>query len=82
VWEAEAMPAPSAGAASGNVLDSAAGTTAGATPGTVLDSVAGRIVVATGEGALALKCVQVEGRRAMTATEFLNAHSLTGAQLE
>jgi methionyl-tRNA formyltransferase len=65
VWEAESMHA----------------STVAVAPGTVLDSVAGRIVVATGEGALALKRVQVEGRRAMTATEFLNAHALAGVQL-
>ena len=52
-----------------------------AAPGAVLESAAGRIVVATGAGALRLEQVQVAGRRAMTAAEFLNANSLAGARL-
>jgi methionyl-tRNA formyltransferase len=67
VWRAE--PEPSVGAS------------AGAEPGTVLESAAGRLVVATGQGTLRLTQVQVAGRRAMTAAEFLNANSLTGARL-
>jgi methionyl-tRNA formyltransferase len=51
------------------------------TPGQVLEAAGGRIVVATGEGALALTRVQLAGRRAMSAAEFLNAHSLAGARL-
>ena len=66
IWRAE--PAP--GAAS-----------AGAVPGTVLEAAAGRIVVATGDGALSLLQVQVAGRRALSAAEFLNAQSLTGTRL-
>jgi len=66
IWRAE--PAP--GAAS-----------AGAVPGTVLESAAGRIVVATGDGALTLLQVQVAGRRALSAAEFLNAQSLAGTRL-
>ena len=66
IWRAE--PAP--GAAS-----------AGAVPGTVLESAAGRIVVATGDGALSLLQVQVAGRRALSAAEFLNAQSLAGTRL-
>jgi methionyl-tRNA formyltransferase len=50
-------------------------------PGKVLEAGGGRIVVATGEGALALTRVQLAGRRAMTAAEFLNAHPLAGARL-
>jgi methionyl-tRNA formyltransferase len=39
-------------------------------------------VVATGEeGAVALLQVQLAGRRAMTAAEFLNAHALSGTRL-
>jgi methionyl-tRNA formyltransferase len=67
VWQAEPEPAVP--------------TQAAAEPGTVLESAAGRIVVATGIGALRLTRVQVAGRRAMTAAEFLNAHSLAGARL-
>ena len=55
--------------------------TAGAVPGTVLKAAAGRIVVATGVGALSLLQVQVAGRRALSAAEFLNAQSLTGTRL-
>jgi methionyl-tRNA formyltransferase len=47
----------------------------------VLAAVGGRIVVATGEGALAVTRVQLAGRRAMSAAEFLNAHPLAGARL-
>jgi methionyl-tRNA formyltransferase len=52
-----------------------------AAPGTVLESSGGRIVVATGDGALRLLQLQLAGRRAMSATEFLNANSLAGARL-
>jgi len=54
---------------------------AGAAPGAVLESAGGRIVVATGAGALRLQQVQVAGRRAMSAAEFLNANTLAGARL-
>jgi len=53
----------------------------GAEPGQVLEASGGRIVVAAGEGALNLTRVQLAGRRAMTAAEFLNAHALAGARL-
>jgi len=67
VWQAEPEPAAASGPA--------------AEAGTVLEAADGRIVVATGEGNLRLVRVQLAGRRAMTAAEFLNAHSLTGARL-
>jgi methionyl-tRNA formyltransferase len=66
IWEVECEPA----AIPGN-----------APPGTVLESAPGRIVVATGDGGLRLKRVQVAGRRAVSAAEFLNAQSLAGARL-
>ena len=50
-------------------------------PGTVLESASGRLVVATGDGSLRLRRVQVAGRRAVSAAEFLNAQSLAGARL-
>ena len=53
----------------------------GANPGVVVESAAGRLVVATGAGALRLTQVQLAGKRAMPAAEFLNAHPLTGARL-
>ena len=54
---------------------------AGAPPGTVLECSAGRILVATGDGALRLLALQLAGRRAMSAAEFLNANTLAGARL-
>ena len=54
---------------------------AGAPPGTVLESSGGRIVIATGDGALRLLQLQLAGRRAMSAAEFLNANTLAGARL-
>ena len=53
----------------------------GAEPGQVLEASGGRIVVAAGEGALNLTRIQLAGRRAMTAAEFLNSHALAGARL-
>jgi methionyl-tRNA formyltransferase len=53
----------------------------GGEPGRVLEAAGGRLLVATGEGALQLHRVQLAGRRAMTPTEFLNAHPLAGARL-
>lgn len=45
------------------------------TPGTIL-AIGETIVVATGQGRLAIQELQIEGKRAMSATEFLNGHSL------
>jgi methionyl-tRNA formyltransferase len=54
---------------------------AGSAPaGQVIEATAGRCVVATGDGALQLTRVQLAGRRIVTASEFLNAHVLTGAR--
>jgi methionyl-tRNA formyltransferase len=50
-------------------------------PGLVLEAGGGRILVAAGVGALALTRVQLAGRRAMSAAEFLTAHPLAGARL-
>jgi methionyl-tRNA formyltransferase len=47
-----------------------------ALPGTVVRAAAGEIDVATGVGALRLLEVQLEGKRRLTATEFLAGHSL------
>jgi methionyl-tRNA formyltransferase len=49
-------------------------------PGQVVEASGAGIVVAAGEGALRLTRVQLAGRRAMTAAEFLNAHPLAGAR--
>jgi methionyl-tRNA formyltransferase len=40
-----------------------------------------RLVVAAGQGALRVERLQLAGRRAMSAAEFQNAHSLAGARL-
>ena len=50
-------------------------------PGRVLEAAGGRLLVVAGEGTLQLHRVPLAGRRAMTAAEFLNAHSLAGARL-
>lgn len=47
-----------------------------AAPGTVVDAGAGRLVVAAGRGSLDLLEVQLEGRRRLTAAEFLVGHPL------
>lgn len=44
-------------------------------PGTIL-SIGDTIVVATGEGRLSIQELQIEGKRAMSAKEFLNGHAL------
>lgn len=56
--------------------------TAAATPGTVVATAADGIRVATGLGILNLTRVQLAGRKAVTAAEFLNAHRLDGAVFE
>jgi methionyl-tRNA formyltransferase len=46
-------------------------------PGTILEASGDRLVVATGEGTLHLLRLQVEGKRAMTAREFLAGHRVS-----
>jgi methionyl-tRNA formyltransferase len=53
----------------------------GFAPGTVVEAQGGRLLVATGDGTLSLTRVQLAGRRAVSAQEFLNAHALAGAWL-
>jgi methionyl-tRNA formyltransferase len=50
-------------------------------PGTVLATSASGIDVGTGDGVLRLTRVQIAGRKAMAAAEFLNAHRLDGTVL-
>lgn len=45
------------------------------TPGTIL-SIGDMIMVSTGEGRLSIQELQIEGKRAMNAKEFLNGHAL------
>lgn len=55
--------------------------TPGPVPGTIVSAGADGIVVMAGEGALALKRVQLPGRRAVAARELANARSLVGRVL-
>jgi len=63
----EALPAPTAPAGP---------------PGAIVSANASGILVVAGEGALNLQRVQLAGRKAMSAGEFVNAHRLDGARLE
>lgn len=54
---------------------------AAARPGSVIGADESGIVVACGEGALAIELLQLPGRRPATAGEFLNAHDPRGAML-
>jgi methionyl-tRNA formyltransferase len=58
------------------VAKAAVGTGHGA-PGTVLSASAAGVEVACGEGSLVLRSLQPEGKRAMTAQEFLASRKLT-----
>jgi methionyl-tRNA formyltransferase len=55
------------------------GTTAVA--GTVVEAANGRLAVAAGSGSLEVHRLQLAGRNATSAAEFLNAHHLLGARL-
>jgi methionyl-tRNA formyltransferase len=52
-----------------------------AVPGTVVEAAGGRLAVAAGSGLLEVHRLQLAGRNATTAAEFLNAHQLLGACL-
>lgn len=51
-------------------------------PGTVLAATDQGIVVATGRDALAIERLQLAGRKAMPATDFINAHRVVGTRFE
>ena len=53
----------------------------GASPGTVMAAGREGIDVATGEGLLRITQLQMPGKRAMSARDFINAHSIQGMQL-
>jgi methionyl-tRNA formyltransferase len=53
-----------------------------AKPGEVLDSAKAGIDVATGDGVLRITQLQLPGKRAMSAAEFLNAHAMQGVVLD
>jgi methionyl-tRNA formyltransferase len=53
----------------------------GAVPGTIVEATGARLSVAAGSGSLEIRRLQLAGRNAMSATEFLNAHQLLGACL-
>jgi methionyl-tRNA formyltransferase len=52
-----------------------------AVPGTVVEAAGGRLAVAAGSGSLEIQRLQLAGRNATSAAEFLNAHQLLGACL-
>jgi methionyl-tRNA formyltransferase len=52
-----------------------------AAPGFVVEAANGRLVVAAGSGSLEVHRLQLAGRNATTAAEFLNAQHLLGARL-
>jgi methionyl-tRNA formyltransferase len=54
----------------------AAGDAAADTPGSVLEAAGDRLAVATGAGALEILVIQAEGKRPMTARDFLAGHPL------
>ena len=54
-------------------------TEASGEPGRVLESTGGCLVVAAGSGAVSLVKVQLEGKKAMAAAEFLRGYQLFGA---
>ena len=54
---------------------------AGSAPGRVVEAGQGRLVVATGEGCLEVRRLQLAGRSAVSAAEFLNANALADARL-
>ena len=51
-------------------------------PGTVVSATAGGIDVATGEGVVRITRLQMPGKRAITAQEFLNARSIDGVRFD
>jgi methionyl-tRNA formyltransferase len=53
----------------------------GAAPGTVMNAVRSGIDVATGDGLLRVTELQLPGKRAMRAQDFINAHSIQGLLL-
>jgi methionyl-tRNA formyltransferase len=52
-----------------------------AAPGTILEAVGDRLLVATGEGTIAITEIQAEGRRPMTSREFLAGHPLAAGEI-
>jgi len=72
IWEAE----PWSGEPSAMT-----GAVPGAVPGTVVEAAGGRLAVAAGSGSLEVHRLQLAGRNATSAAEFLNAHQLLGACL-
>ncbi len=69
IWQADALETRQADALA---------TPTDAKPGTVLGLDAGRLLVACGEGVLAIERLQSAGRRAISAAEFAHGHALDG----
>jgi len=49
-------------------------------PGTVIEAAGDRLAVATGSGVLEITEIQSEGKRPMSAREFLAGHPLSGGE--
>jgi methionyl-tRNA formyltransferase len=86
IWDADLAPATAAPAAVPHPADppvagiSADAGIASVPPGTVIAAAAAGIDVACGRGALRLKRLQLAGRKAMDAREFLQAQRLVGVR--
>jgi methionyl-tRNA formyltransferase len=74
IWEAVPLSAGDAGPGAGAGI-------AASVPGRVIESGQGRLLVATGDGVLDVRRLQLAGRNAMQAAEFLNANVLADASL-
>jgi methionyl-tRNA formyltransferase len=74
IWQADALATPTEGSAA----IEAAPTVPAPPPGTVLDLVGEQLLVACGEGVLAISQLQSAGRRVLGAAEFARGHCLDG----
>jgi methionyl-tRNA formyltransferase len=82
LWQAESLPESKLGAEGGGGDEVSPGKViAEHSHGDVHDKATG-IDVLTGDGVLRIKQLQVEGKRKMSAADFLNANSLLGQQLK
>jgi len=89
IWEATAIeqtasansPSPACGRGQGVRVASVLPSASNAKPGSVVVANSEGIYVATGAGLLKLTRVQLAGRKAVTAAEFLHAHPLDGTVL-
>lgn len=87
IWQAEVLATesePGNGGEHGHEQQLEGASTAGKQPGTVIAEAAGDVAgidVLTGDGVLRITRLQAEGKRQMSAADFLNAGSMLGQQL-